>query len=142
MNDEAPQNEPQLEDEGIPDHEGPLPQKARSGDQQDGMIPPGTEPQAVDRFGTTAAEQVRGGRLSQRLEAEVPDGTDEIARDDPGQMTAQGDAETDDEDTLVASEFEDAAGEPQEEAVRVVEEGAVPGAVDRPDDGSLDREAG
>lgn len=143
MDDVRPQNEPQLEDQGIPDHEGPLPSKVRTGAQREGMIPPGTDAQTVDRFGTTAAEQARGEHLSQRLEAEFPDADAEIVRDDPGQMTTTGDAETDDEGTLVATDFEDAPGQPPEdEAVRIVEKGAVPGATDRGDDGYLEEKAG
>lgn len=144
MDDERPQNGPQLEDEAVPDHAGPLPSKVRSGDQREGMIPPATDPQTVDRFGTTPAEQLRGEDLSQRLSAEVPDDAEAgTVPEDPGQMTTTGDAETDDEETLVASEFEDAPGRsPEEEAVRVVDQGAVPGAYDRPDDGYLDEETG
>ena len=137
MGDERPQNEVQLEDEGIPDHEGPLPSKVRSGDQQDGIVPPGTDPIAVDRFGTTAAEQARGPDLADRLEEELPDepgpGT---VLDDPGQLTAPGDAEPDDEPTLIATELEEAPAEPPEEdAIHVVDEDDVPGGVDRPTDG-------
>ena len=62
----------QLEHEGIPDHERPLPPKVRAGDQQDGMIPPGDEPRGADEFGTTAAEQVRGESLADLLEEEEP----------------------------------------------------------------------
>jgi hypothetical protein len=136
MSDARPGEEPQPEDEGIPDHEGPLPSKVRTGDQQDGMIPPGDQPRGADEFGTTAAEQLRGETLTERLAEEEPNrplpGTE---RDDPGQLTERGDAETDDEAELVASEFEDTAGESAEEdAVRAVPEGEVPGAYDAPDD--------
>lgn len=136
MSDERPGEEPQLEDEGIPDHEGPLPSKVRTGDQQDGMIPPGDEARGAREFGTTAAEQVRGETLAARLEAEEPDEPLPLTdRDDAGQMTERGDAETDDEAELVATESADVPGEPAEEdAVRAVPEGEVPGAYEAPDD--------
>lgn len=143
MSDERPAEEPQLEDEGIPDHEGPLASKARTGDQQDGMIPPGDEARGTDRFGTTAAEQLRGETLDDRLREERPDEPPpDTERDDPGQMTERGDAETDDEPELVATEYGDVPGEPAEEdAVRAVPEGQVPGAYDAPDDGYVDEES-
>jgi hypothetical protein len=143
MSDERPGEEPQLEDEGIPDHEGPLPAKVRTGDQQDGMIPPGDRPRAADEFGTTAAEQLRGESLTARLDEEEPeDAIPPTDRDDPGQLTERGDAETDDEAELVASAFEDVPGESAEEAaVRAVREGEVPGAYDAPDDGYVEEES-
>jgi hypothetical protein len=143
MTDERPGAEPQLEDEGIPDHEGPLPSKVRTGDQQDGMIPPGDEPRGADEFGTTAAEQLRGESLTERLDEEEPDEPmPETARVDAGQLTERGDAETDDEPDLVANEFAEVTGEPAEEdAVRVVPEGDVPGAYDAPDDDYVDEES-
>jgi hypothetical protein len=143
MSDERPGEEPQLEDEGIPDHEGPLPSKVRTGDQQDGIIPPGDHPRAADEFGTTAAEQLRGETLAERLEEEEPDGPlPQTERDDPGQLTERGDTETDDEAELVASEFGDTPGESAEEdAVRAVPEGEVPGAYDAPDDDYVETES-
>jgi len=158
MSDERPGEEPQLEDEGIPDHEGPLTSKVRTGDQQDGMIPPGDRPRGANDFGTTAAEQLRGESLTERLEEEDEEALGApgpvAERDDPlelgglqspgdvGQMTERGDTETDDEAELVASEFEDFAGESAEEAaVRAVREGEVPGAYDAPDDDYVDEES-
>jgi hypothetical protein len=143
MSEERPAEEPQLEDEGIPDHEGPLASKVRTGDQQDGMIPPGDEARGTDRFETTAAEQLRGETLDDRLREERPDEPPpDTDRDDPGQMTERGDAETDDEPELVATEYRDVPGEPAEEdAVRAVPEGQVPGAYDAPDDGYVDEES-
>ena len=142
MESARPQHEPELEDEGIPDHEGPLPAKVRSGDQQDGIVPPGTSPGAVDRFGTTAAEQLRGDSLSDRLATELPDAPSAGGMpDDAGQLTQEGDAEPDTEKELVAHEYEDVAGEqPEEAAMREVPEGRVPGAYDRPTDGYVEEE--
>jgi hypothetical protein len=91
---ERPQHGPGLEDEGIPDHEGPLPSRVRSGVQQEGIVPPGTDARAVDRFGTTAAEQARGDVLEQRLgEEEADEPSAAVADDDPGQLAATGDVE-------------------------------------------------
>jgi hypothetical protein len=142
MSDERPGEEPQLEDEGIPDHGGPLPSKVRTGDQQDGMIPPDDRPRAADQFGTTAAEQVRGESLTTRLEEEDPDEPlPATTRDDPGQLAERSDARTDDEPELVGSEFEHVPGERgEEDAVRAVQEGEVPGAYDAPEDGYVDEE--
>jgi hypothetical protein len=143
MSDRRPGEEPQLEDEGIPDHEGQPASKVRTGDQQDGKIPPGDEPRAVGDFGTTAAEQLRGETLTERLEAEERDRPlPDTGRDEPGQLTERGDSETDDEAELVATELEDTAGESAEEdAVRVVPEGDVPGAYDAPDDDYVEQES-
>jgi hypothetical protein len=75
------------------------------------VIPPGTDPSAVDRFGTTASEQARGEGLSERLSEERPDGGSpdggypdggDRDREDVGQLTQEGDAETDREAALVA----------------------------------------
>ncbi|MGZ4151610.1 MAG: hypothetical protein ACXVP3_04105 [Actinomycetota bacterium] len=138
MSDERPGEEPQLEEEGIPDLEGPLPSKVRTGDGQEGIIPPDEDWIAADEFGTTAAEQLRGEPLTARLREEQPDEPPPLdERDDPAQLTQPGDTEPDEEPALVADEwFEDLPGEPAEEdAVRAVSEDEVPGAVDAPSDG-------
>jgi hypothetical protein len=63
---------PDLETEGIPDHEGPLENKALTGDAQEGLPPPGNQAAGQD-YGITAAEQRRDERLDQRLRREQPD---------------------------------------------------------------------
>jgi len=62
----------------IPDHEGPLPGKVITGDEQEGLIEPGDRPRAADRFGTTVDEQRAGAPLDERLRWEQPD-VDDVA---------------------------------------------------------------
>ncbi len=140
MDDRQANGSEPLEDDGIPDLEGPLRSKAATGDEQEGIIPPSDEPRGTDAFGTTAAEQARGDGLSRRLAEEEPDQpAPRTERHEAGQLTERGDAETDDEDELVATESEGAFGEPAEEgAVRTVVEGEVPGAYDAADDGYIE----
>jgi hypothetical protein len=61
-----------LDQEGIPDLEGPLPEKVATGDPQEGAAPPADRPASLD-YGTTAAEQRREESLDRRLAREVPD---------------------------------------------------------------------
>jgi hypothetical protein len=70
---------PSLEAEGIPDHEGPLPEKAATGDAQEGLYPPDDDEYVgADEFGTTAKEQREGQTLAAKLARERPDfGDDE-----------------------------------------------------------------
>jgi hypothetical protein len=70
---------PSLEAEGIPDHEGPLPEKAATGDAQEGLYPPDDDEYVgADEFGTTAEEQRQGQTLAAKLARERPDvGDDE-----------------------------------------------------------------
>ncbi len=76
---------PTLDDEGIPDLMGPLPEKERTGDPQEGLAPPGDRPHA-DEWGTTGAEMAAGEPLDLRVAHENPDigetdPVDDIARD-------------------------------------------------------------
>ena len=61
-----------LDSEGIPDLEGPLPEKEETGDPQEGVAPPSEHPAAED-YGTTDEEQRHDEPLSERLEREEPD---------------------------------------------------------------------
>jgi hypothetical protein len=61
-----------LDAEGIPDLEGPLPEKAATGDPQEGVAPPSDHPAAAD-YGVTADEQSRPEPLDSRLARELPD---------------------------------------------------------------------
>jgi hypothetical protein len=97
MGDQRPGEEPELEEEGLPDLEGPLPSKLRTGDHQEGIIPPDDDWVAADEFGTTAAEQVRGEPLTARLREEQAEPPPLDERDDPGQLTQAGDTEPDGE---------------------------------------------
>lgn len=61
-----------LDDEGIPDLEGPLPEKAATGDPQEGTPPPTDRPASLD-YGVTAAEQREPEPLDRKLARELPD---------------------------------------------------------------------
>jgi hypothetical protein len=61
-----------LDQEGIPDLDAPLPEKAATGDPQEGQVPPSDRPDALG-WGTTAAEQRAGEPLSMKIERERPD---------------------------------------------------------------------
>jgi hypothetical protein len=62
-----------LDEEGIPDLEGPLPGKAITGDPQEGLPPPNEKPRAATDWGVTAAEQREGESIARRVEREQPD---------------------------------------------------------------------
>jgi hypothetical protein len=62
----------ELDREGIPDLEGPLPEKAITGDPQEGVAPPADEPASLD-YGITPAEQRRPEPLDLRLSREQRD---------------------------------------------------------------------
>src|SRR5437879_2950546 len=61
-----------LDEEGIPDLEGPLPEKAATGDPQEGVPLPSDKPASLD-WGTTAAEEAAGEPLDVRVSHEVPE---------------------------------------------------------------------
>jgi hypothetical protein len=65
--------EPSLEDEGVPDLEGPLEGKRLTGDAQDGVPPPADRPGPGRDWGTTASEQRQDEPLRRRLLREEPD---------------------------------------------------------------------
>jgi hypothetical protein len=68
--------QPSLDADGIPDLEGPLSEKAATGDGQEGIYPPGDDGyHAADRFGTTAEEETEGESLDDKVAREVPDPT-------------------------------------------------------------------
>ena len=69
---EQPGSPYELEDDGIPDHEGPLASKAMTGDGQEGVAPPSAFPASLD-YGTTAEETRAGEPLDGRLARELPD---------------------------------------------------------------------
>lgn len=115
---------PSLDDEGMPDLEGPLPEKAATGDPQEGLAPPGDAPRASVDFGTTAEEQRHGESLDLRIARENPDTP---ATEDPEVPLLAGDPVLDDrEEQLVDIDLQ---GDPalgrsaEEEAVHVVDEG-------------------
>lgn len=75
----------ELEEEGIPDHEGPLSSKEITGDPQEGLAVPSDAPQEADRHGTTAREQREGSTIESRLrEEEEEDAEPDSAADQAG----------------------------------------------------------
>jgi hypothetical protein len=88
-----------LDQEGIPDLEGPLADKVKTGDPQEGTPPPTDRPASFD-YGVTAEEQLRPEPLDVRLAHEVPDigQARGIADDDPVELVVPGDEDVDDVD--------------------------------------------
>ena len=114
-----------LDDEGIPDLEGPLPEKVATGDPQEGAPPPTDHPAAAD-YGVTAAEQGQPEPLDQRLGRELPD-TEVHADDRSPVLVAPEDEELeaiDDEKDMVARATDAGTGglSAEEAAVHVVDE--------------------
>jgi hypothetical protein len=70
--------QPSLDADGIPDLEAPLPEKAATGDGQEGLMPPGDRYHGANRYGTTAEEEAAGEPLEHKLEREVPDPVNEV----------------------------------------------------------------
>jgi hypothetical protein len=100
-------------------------------DGDEGCVPPGDSPWAVDRDDLTATEQREGRTLDERLALEQPDapspaperGIDVVDHDRP-----------DDEPEMVGSVAAPADGAPAEELAMHVTDDA-PGATDGADDG-------
>ena len=131
-----------LDEEGIPDLEGPLPQKAATGDPQEGLPPPSQKPHSF-QHGVTDAEQREGESIATRVAHEHPDFDEPYAvRADDERVVLIDDTEDgieDREKDLVAGASTDEPSLSAEEAaVHVVDE--PPGAVDREDDGYLEPE--
>ena len=121
-----------LESEGVPDLEGPLPGKERTGDPQEGVAPPNYSAKASTDWGTTVDEQRRPEPLDVRVGREQPDigaddtGFDPDAWQEPVRVVDDADTDVglrDDEGELVAREGdEDASDLSAEEAAVHVEE--------------------
>ncbi len=115
-----------LDAEGIPDLEGPLSQKAATGDPQEGVAPPTDHPASTD-YGVTADEQSRPEPLDVRLARELPDVEELGASPEAGELVAAEDEAlglADDEPDLVGRSVLD-PGEglsAEEAAVRIVDE--------------------
>lgn len=77
---------PGLDDEGVPDLEGPLADKEATGDPQEGVAPPGDRPRASVAWGVTAEEQREGEPVGVRTSHEEP----EIDAEDPVDAVARG----------------------------------------------------
>jgi hypothetical protein len=99
-----------LDQEGIPDLEGPLADKVQTGDPQEGAPPPTDHPASLD-YGVTADEQASPEPLDARLARELPaiGEAATIADDEPVELVVPGDREVDDlddEKDLVGQGFE------------------------------------
>lgn len=110
----------QLEAEGIPDHEDAL-------TVDEGIIPPRDHPQAVEEFGTTAAEQLIGESLADRVRREEPEQGDwSAAGGGLGRLVEPGSGvdEIDEEKDLVATAVagDDGGLSAEEAAMHLVEE--------------------
>jgi len=93
---------PTLDDEGIPDLEGPLPEKEATGDPQEGLMPPHDRPVAATDWGITGEEQRAGEPLDRRVAHELPDigetdPLDDIVRDRVAEERAREDRDPADE---------------------------------------------
>ena len=114
-----------MDAEGIPDLETPI-------NQDEGLIPPRDHPQAVEEFGTTAAEERADEPLADRVLREEPDfdqGDVARAADDAiaGQLVDAGSSDVeglDDEKDAVASVVggdEDVAPSAEEAAMHITD---------------------
>jgi hypothetical protein len=115
---------PSLDEEGVPDLEGPLPAKAETGDPQEGLAPPGNRPGASADWGTVPSEEQAGEPLERRLAREVPDTP---AGDDPlrGRELVGDELYADGEDEAVALAPETDADEgrsAEEAAMHVIDD--------------------
>ncbi|HVE92813.1 MAG TPA: hypothetical protein VNE62_11045 [Actinomycetota bacterium] len=110
-----------LEDEGIPD----IADQHAAGRQsvemdEDVMLPPRDYPQAVNEFGTTAAESVQGESLEMKLRREV--GDEEPGDDEQGVVRRLVGSSGSDEGLATAFATDDDGGMSAEElAMHVVE---------------------
>jgi hypothetical protein len=115
-----------LDEEGIPDLAGPLPEKAATGDPQEGVAPPTDRPASMD-YGVTADEQSSPEPLDVRLARELPDDEAVGAEMEAGVVAAPEDEALgveDDEKDLVgrAADDESTGLSAEEAAVHVVDE--------------------
>jgi hypothetical protein len=114
-----------LDEEGVPDLEGPLPEKVATGDPQEGVSPPNEEPQASVDFGTTPAEERQGESLDDRLAREEPDRGPGRTLPQPDQVQVadpQGTRDDNEKDLIADAAPVDGALDPEEQALRVEEE--------------------
>lgn len=84
-----PETADPFEEEGLPSTESVLPSKILTGDDQEGMAPPGDSLYS-DGYGVTAAEQARGETIDAYLAAEEPDVL--AVLDDPADAYSDSDA--------------------------------------------------
>ena len=129
----------ELDESGIPDLEGPLPDKAATGDPQEGVPPPSELPHSFD-WGVTDAEQQAGEPLSIRAEHERPEVTDDrdpvAGADDEDPIVLIDDTvdgvEDVEKDLVADAAIDEPSRSAEEAAIHVTDE--PPGAYDAPDD--------
>lgn len=125
-----------LDEEGIPDLEGPLPEKAATGDPQEGVPPPSDRPASLD-WGVTDAEQREGEPMSVRVARERPE------LDAPGALGPMESGfvlvDSADEDVDRIDDEKDAVGRAADDAAGMIgpEDAALHVVVD-PDEGVAD----
>jgi hypothetical protein len=107
---------PTLDDEGIPDLEGPLAEKEMTGDPQEGASPPAGRPASLD-YGVTPREQADGEPISVRVQREVPD---VVEADEEDQAVRLVDLEADSE------------GEPDDDGYDPDDDGELVASVEEP----------
>jgi hypothetical protein len=119
-----------LDAEGIPDLEGPLPEKAATGDGQEGTPPPSSRPASFD-YGVTASEQRAGEPISVRVARER---ADIVNADEPTPVLVSDSNEAGDDtekDLFADASYEEPSLSAEEAAVHITDN--APGAVDGPD---------
>lgn len=114
-----------LDEEGVPDLEGPLPEKAETGDPQEGVAPPNEAPQGTVDHGVTPAEDREAEPLDIRVAREEPD-VDESAPETPRERVQasepQGTRDDAEKDVTADEARVEGALDPEEDAMRVEEE--------------------
>lgn len=112
-----------LDDEGVPDLEGPLPQKEATGDPQEGLPPPNDAPGPSTDRRVTPVEEQRSDTVGERVEREQPDLGEAAPAAGPPEQVQMADPQgtrDDVEKEVVAEETTvDGALDPEEEAMRV-----------------------
>src|SRR5437868_458425 len=109
-----------LDEESIPDLNGPLPEKGLTGDPQEGTSPPADHPSSLD-WATTGAEQQESEPRSAKLARELPDVIATVPDDsDLVELIETGDSE---DDAELLAETVDGDGmelSPEEAALHIV----------------------
>ncbi len=120
-----PDKERTLDEEGVPDLEGPLPGKVATGDPQEGLAPPNEKARAARDWGVTEREQRVDEPLDDRLAREEPD-VDERPRAEAREVVLpvppQGTGADDEKDEIAEEARPGGAVAPEEAAVRVESE--------------------
>jgi len=112
-----------LDEEGVPDLDGPLPDKVKTGDAQEGLTPPSERPTSLD-WGVTAAEQRAGEPLGMKTGREQPDELVSVADlDSPVEIIESGDGTgTGERETGVVDATEGEALSAEDRAVHIMRE--------------------